>query len=209
MNDQDNLFPPSSIVRIEAETKKLGFEMASEHQTGCLLRSLASAKLSANILELGTGTGLSAAWMLDGMDESSRLVSVDNDANAVGVAEAILGGDSRVEFHVQDGAVFLRSLDGQKFDLIFADTWPGKIWDLDLALSLLADGGIYIVDDMSHQPHWPKEHLPKIERLIKTLESKDEFFRTKLGWSTGIMLLTKKPRGGPKSDKPKNRKAIS
>lgn len=194
MNDKANLSPPDSIARIEAETKELGFEMASDHQTGCLLRTLASTKPSGRILELGTGTGLSTAWMLDGMDESARLVSVDNDDAPARIAREILGHDTRVEFHVQDGSDFLRNLDGEKFDLIFADTWPGKIWDLDLALSLLADGGIYIVDDMSHQPHWPQEHLPKIERLIETLEAKEDFIRTKLCWSTGIMLLTKKPK---------------
>ena len=196
MNDKDNLCPPDSIIRIEDETKKLGFGMASDHQTGSLLRCLAATKPAANILELGTGTGLSAAWILDGMDESARLVSVDNDGAVVQVAEDILGADKRVKFHVQDGGEFLRSLDGQKFDLIFADTWPGKIWDLDLALNLLTEGGIYIVDDMSHQPHWPEEHLPKIERLIEILESKDQFIRTKLCWSTGIMLLTKRPNKG-------------
>lgn len=193
MNDKTNLFPPSAIDRIEPETKRLGFQMGSDHQTGSLLRTLASTKISAKILELGTGTGLSAAWILDGMDASSRLITVDNDKDAVRVAQEALGQDNRVTFHVQDGAEFLRSLSGEMFDLIFADTWPGKIWDLDLALNLLADGGIYVVDDMSQQPHWPEEHLPKIEHLIEVLESREELIRTKLCWSTGIMLITKKP----------------
>ena len=144
MNDKNNLFPPASIDQIEAETKKLGFQMSSDHQTGCLLRSQVSSKPSARVLELGTGTELSAAWILDGMDESARLVSVDNDDAAVQIAQNILGADDRARFHVQDGADFLRNLAGEKFDLIFADTWPGKMWDLDLALDLLADGGVMI-----------------------------------------------------------------
>lgn len=197
MNDEDNLFPPDSIDRIEAETKKLGFEMTSDHQTGCLLRTLVSSKPAGKILELGTGTGISSAWMLDGMDDASRLLSVDNDSAAVQVARDILGHDHRAEFHVEDGAVFLRSLLGEKFDLIFADTWPGKVNDLDLALNLLAEGGLYIVDDMSHQPHWDEldwDHTGDIKRVIRSLESKVDFIRTKLSWSTGIMIVTRKPR---------------
>ena len=196
MNDQSNLHPPETIRRIEAETKKLGFKMSSEHQTGCLLRTLASSKPAGQVLELGTGTGLSAAWMLDGMDAASRLLSVDNDEEAVQVAKDILGSDDRIEFHVEDGAAFLRRLEGRKFDLIFADTWPGKIRDLDLALNLLADGGLYVVDDMSHQPHWDKldwDHKGDIERVLQALDNKEDLIRTKLSWATGIMIVTKKP----------------
>ncbi len=171
--------------------------MSSDHQTGCLLRTLVSTKPSAKILELGTGTGLSAAWMLDGMDESSKLISVDNDGAAVQIPKKILGHDNRIQFHVQDGAEFLRGLDDENYDLIFADTWPGKVRDLDLALNLLADGGIYIVDDMSHQPHWDDldwDHSGDISRVIQALENKEGFIRTKLCWSTGIMIVTKKPQ---------------
>jgi len=196
MNDKDNFILPDTIGEIEAETAKLGFEMSSDYQTGCLLRTLASTKPSGRILELGTGTGLSAAWMLDGMDESAQLISVDNDSAAAQVAKEILGGDNRAVFHVQDGAEFLRGLDGEQFDLIFADTWPGKVKDLDLALGLLADGGIYIVDDMSHQPHWDDldwDHSGDINRVIQSLENKEGFIRTKLCWATGIMIVTKRP----------------
>ena len=51
--------------------------MASDPQTGSFLRALAASKPAANLLELGTGTGLSAAWLLDGMDATSQLDSVE------------------------------------------------------------------------------------------------------------------------------------
>jgi len=200
MNDKHILTIPDTVEKIETETKKLGFEMSSDYQTGSLLRTLASTKPSAKILELGTGTGLSAAWMLDEMDSSSHLISVDNDPEAVEVAQKILGQDLRTEFHVRDGAEFLRDLNGKKFDLIFADTWPGKVTELDLALDLLADGGIYIVDDMSHQAHWDEldwDHNKIINEVIQALESKEGYILTKLCWSTGIILVSKKTNYNP------------
>jgi hypothetical protein len=44
----------------------LGFPMPSEPRTGAFLRALCAGKPGGNLLELGMGTGLVTAWMLDG-----------------------------------------------------------------------------------------------------------------------------------------------
>lgn len=93
MDDTTNLFPPPTVALIESATDKLGFSMASDHQPGSLLRILASSKPTGRILELGTGTGLSAAWILDGMDVASSLISVDNDPQVVAIARQHLNED--------------------------------------------------------------------------------------------------------------------
>lgn len=192
MNDTVTEFIPEKIDAIEEDTLNSGFTMASDHQTGSLLRTLVATKRGARILELGTGTGLSACWLLDGMDDGSRLDSVDDDAAVVSIARKHLGGDSRVSFKTEDGAEFLRKKKGEVYDFIFADTWPGKIWDLDLALGLLKPGGLYIIDDMLPQENWPDDHPPKVAQLIKNLENRNDLTMTKLTWSTGIIIVTKK-----------------
>ena len=63
----NDLFP-AALAAIQAETEALSFNMASEPQTGALLRALAASTPAGTLLELGTGTGLSAAWLLEGMD---------------------------------------------------------------------------------------------------------------------------------------------
>ena len=195
MNDIENLSVSDLVLVIENETEDLGFKMASDYQTGRLLRSLASMKPAGRFLELGTGTGLSTCWLLEGMDSKSTLITIDNDPEVVEVAKKHLSKDTRVSFNVADGSEFLKKLTGQKFDLIFADTWPGKYWDFDEAIILLDDGGIYIIDDMLPQPNWPQDHPPKVEKLIKELEERDDLLITKLNWSTGIIMVTKKIRG--------------
>ena len=77
---------PNILEAIVADTERLGFSMASEPKTGSLLRLLAASKPRARVLEIGTGTGISAAWLLEGMDDASTLVSVDNDAQCQEVA---------------------------------------------------------------------------------------------------------------------------
>jgi len=191
MNELKQPSIPVLVPRIEQETKAMGFSMASDHGTGSLLRTLASAKPRGAILELGTGTGLATCWLLEGMDDRSTLDTVDEDAKVVEVARNILGHDKRVTFHLEEGGAYLRRNEERRFDLIFADAWPGKYWDLDEALQLLAEGGIYVIDDMLPRADWPEGHQAKAEGLIRDLEAREDLWITHLAWSTGIILVTK------------------
>ncbi len=87
---------PASYYDIEKATKESGFSMASDVLTCSLLRTLASSKPSGSFLELGTGTGLSTSWILDGMDHNSRLISLDNDEKVLAIAKKYLGEDKRL-----------------------------------------------------------------------------------------------------------------
>jgi len=166
--------------------------MASDELTGSLLRVLAASKPAGALLELGTGTGMGASWILSGMDAASTLDTVDHDEAVVGIARQFLGHDSRVRFHVSDGAAFLASLAGRQFDLIFADTWPGKFNHLEDALSLLRPSGIYVGDDLLPQPSWPDGHAPKIPEFLHALQQQPDSHVTRLAWSTGLVLATKR-----------------
>ncbi len=191
MDDVHNLAPPAVIAAITQATADSGFSMASDCKTGSLLRTLAATKPGGSFLELGTGTGLSTAWILAGMSEKSTLVSADNDEIVQSVARKHLGQDRRVSFQLADGGVFLESLAGSKFDFIFADTWPGKYTHLEAALSLLKPGGLYIVDDMLPQPNWPPGHEEKVHALIADLEARPDLMITKLNWATGLIVGAK------------------
>ena len=192
--DTTNLNPPKILSQIEKETTTLGFKMASEPQTGSLLRMLASSKPTGKFLELGTGTGLSACWILEGMDRESTLVTVENDETVLAVARHHLEADKRISIQLSDGEDFIDGLKGQTFDFIFADTWPGKFYHLDEALALLAPGGFYIIDDLLPQPAWARDHAPKVPKLIETLEKQTDLFLTKFHWATGIMVATKRSK---------------
>ncbi|MGE0681515.1 MAG: O-methyltransferase, partial [Candidatus Binatia bacterium] len=167
--------------------------MASEPQTGSFLRTLAATKPAGTFLELGTGTGLSTAWILEGMDQISTLLSVDNDEKVQAIAIQHLGYDPRVTFQLADGAAFLETLKGRTFDYIFADTWPGKYDHLDEALALLKPRGLYLIDDMLPQPNWPPGHDRKATTLISTLEQRPDLIISKLSWATGLILAVKRP----------------
>lgn len=191
MNDLHNINEPKSIPAIWSDTRAAGFTMASEPLTCSLLCTLAASKPSARFLELGSGTGLSTAWLLDGMDSESHLTTVDNDESLLSILKRNLGADLRLKVVCADGDIFLRSLCGERFDLIFTDTWAGKYRLLHEALELLNPAGLYIIDDMLPQPNWPEGHAEKVADLVTTLEQMEGFRVTKLSWASGVILATK------------------
>lgn len=188
---QENFFPVSYQL-IREETFASGFTMASDPLTGSLLKTLAASKRGGNFLELGTGTGLSTAWILEGMDDLSKLISIDFDSHFLNIARKYLGEDDRLSLIESDGEKWVRSNLSKKFDFIFADTWHGKYLLLDEVLEMLNPGGLYIIDDMLEQPNWPEGHAEKAADLVKELEAKSELILTKLVWSTGIIIAVKK-----------------
>ena len=179
------------LAALEADSQALGFGMASEARTGELLRALAASKPAARLLELGTGTGIATAWLLDGMDAASSLDTVDNDETPGTIARRHLGHDARVRFHVMDGAEFLRQAEPARYDLVFADAWPGKFSELDEALALLKVGGLYVIDDLLPQPNWPEGHAPKVPRLIDELAQRADMKLCALAWSSGLVIAVK------------------
>ena len=183
---------PVIVNKIVAETQALGFPMASEDETGRLLRTLAASKVAGRLLELGTGTGIGTAWILDGMDASSTLVTIDNEAAVLKVARSYLASDPRVTILEEDGARFITRVAGSQFDFIFADTWPGKFTYLDETLALLAPGGLYIVDDLLPQANWPTDHAPKVPRLINALKANPNLYVTYSDHATGIIIATRR-----------------
>jgi predicted O-methyltransferase YrrM len=183
---------PAELAGILESTASAGFVMASEPRTGSLLAALAATKPAARLLELGTGTGVGTSWLLKGMDSRSHLTSVEADEEVLQIARRHLGHDPRVSFVHMDGDDFLDQSTSGRFDLIFADTWPGKFRKLDRALALLTPGGIYLIDDLLPQPSWPEDHAPKVPRLLADIEQQQQFLSVKLSWASGLMLVVRR-----------------
>ena len=183
---------PEAFPQLEAKCKEIGFTMPSDIYIGTLLKSLIASKSAANVLELGTGIGLSLAWMIEGLDSTSTLTSIDNDPALTEIAQEFFGKDDRVDILCEYGGQWIKNYQGDKFDLVFADAWPGKYSELKEILDLVKVGGFYVIDDMNPQPNWPEGHQEKAEALLAYLESRKDFTLIKMNWSTGVIMMTKK-----------------
>jgi len=186
--------PPQHLAEIERRAEELGFTMSCDHQTGALLRTLASSKPAGRFLEIGTGLGAASAWLLDGMDAESRLYSLENDERLDGVARDVLGRDPRATFLSEDAERFLTgaAVSAERFDLVFADAWPGKYSLLDDALGLVKRSGFYVIDDMLPQETWPEGHLPSVEALLQDLRKRAQFNVLALPSGSGVLVACRR-----------------
>jgi len=196
MTETINQSFPKAYHDIDTATKSSGFTMASDPLTCSFLKTLAQSKPGGKFLELGTGTGLSTSWILDGMDEKSTLISVDNDQAFQEIAKSLLGNDKRLKLVCSDGGEWIERSKTERYDYIFADTWHGKYLMLEEALAMLKTGGFYIVDDMLPQPNWPEGHDLKADNLVTILESRKDLSLIKMVWATGIIVAVKKEVNG-------------
>jgi predicted O-methyltransferase YrrM len=191
MKGIEKLRPPKALDAILTDTARLGFSMASEPLTGSLLRTLVRSKRDGHILELGTGTGVGTAWILDGLGADAQLVTVEQDGLLAAVAQRHLGGDSRAIFVVEDAATYVADVGDTRFDLIYADTWVGKFTHVDEVLGLLKDGGFYVLDDMLPQANWPDGHAEKVDAVMASLGARQDLLVTTLNWASGIVIAVK------------------
>jgi predicted O-methyltransferase YrrM len=181
---------PVHYNRIKDDTAKLSFQMNSDLYTGSLLKTLAASKKAGRMLELGTGGGLATSWILEGLDQQSKLLTIENNEALWRIASKQLR-DDRIEFILADGYEWLKEYQGEKFDLIFADAMAGKYDLFEETVNLLKSGGFYIIDDMLPQMNWPVGHAEKVNAFVHRLELRKDLVLTKMKWSTGIIIAVK------------------
>lgn len=59
--------------------------------------------------------------------------------------------DPRIDFQLSDW--ILQAVErGERFDLVSADTWEGKFFHREEAMSLVATGGFYVIDGLLPSP---------------------------------------------------------
>ncbi len=182
---------PAALAAVLEGAKAIGFIHGSDPKVGALLRVMAASKPAGQLLELGTGAGIGTCWLLDGMDSQARITTVEINPKSQGVAQQILDRDPRITFIKEDSEAFLRRQSPSSFDLIFADAPPGKHTVLDLSLTLLRPGGLYICDDVKPGPDWPAERVARVHGTIAELGSRRGFRRVYVAWRSGVVILAK------------------
>nr|WP_239069573.1 class I SAM-dependent methyltransferase [Streptomyces sp. SID13666] len=176
---------------ILADAARLGFAMSCEPRTGSLLATLAASKPGGRVLELGTGVGAGAAWLLHGMSGACSLLSVEADPQVGAVAAKHLGHDPRVVFETADADAWLDAYDGPRFHLAYVDCRPGKFHRLDDLTQLLEPGALYLGDDLLPQATWPPDQQQRVDAFLTRLHERRNLLSTPMRWASGLVLATR------------------
>jgi len=181
--------PPQAWSRL-CETAAVGGAADVDLPLGELCRVLAASRPGGVFLCLGSGAGGIGAWVLDGMDLSSRLVIVVGGDEEADLLRPILGDDLRVTVHVQDPAGFLGDVREHRFDLI-ADLCPGPPADATgLALGALAPGGFCVTHhDIAELAKMLSTETPGFEGIPGV----DSLVSTGLPLEPGVSLVVRGP----------------
>jgi len=190
VNDEPACLP--TAVRILREhSAAIGFPASCEDRAGALLRTLAATKPAGLLLEIGTGTGVGTAWLLDGMSHDARLVTIERDPDLAALARDLLGVDPRVEFATADANDWVAAYAGPPFDLVFADCRVGKLERRDEVLRLLRRGGIYVADDLRTKPFWAGGYQSRVDRFLAEIATQPCLQVAVMDWASGLIVAAR------------------
>ncbi len=164
-------------------------DIAIDGQVGALIRMLARSINATNAIEIGTLSGYSGLWILDGLTKDGRLITVELDPDHARVARSAFeqaGVSDRVELRQQGGLEALhelnRSLQPGSVDLVFLDANKADYPDFfEAARPLIRPGGILIADNALGSIEWwitdPPGHPARdaVDTLNRRISADPEF----------------------------------
>jgi predicted O-methyltransferase YrrM len=138
----------AALVAARARAAEVGVPCV-DPVTGSLLRLLAATGAAKAVVELGTGAGVSALWLLRGMRPDGILTTVDPETEHQRLAKQSLleagYGSGRVRLIAGRALEVLPRLSDGAYDLVFCDALRTENTDyLAAALRLLRPGGLVV-----------------------------------------------------------------
>jgi len=169
---------------------------------GAALRFLAAAVDARAVVEIGTGTGVSGIWLLQGMRPDGVLTSVDIEAEHQRLAREAFSeaGIAHNRTRLIAGAaldVLPRLADGG-YDLVFADGDKKEYADyLEQAIRLLRPGGIVAFDnalwhDRVADPAQRDPETVSIRELGKAVREDERLVPAMLPVGDGLLVGVKR-----------------
>ena len=138
---------------VAAQARLRGIELGTAPvtpATGAALRMLAASVAARSVAEIGTGTGVSGLWILDGMGPDGVLTTIDVEPEIQREARRAFesGGRARSRTRVIRGRAsdVLPRMAARSYDMVVLDVEPEESAALiDQALRMLRVGGVLAV----------------------------------------------------------------
>ncbi|MCW2709536.1 MAG: Methyltransferase type 11 [Frankiales bacterium] len=171
--------------------------------TGSLLRLLAATSAAKAVVELGTGAGVSALWLLRGMAPDGILTTVDPETEHQRLAKQSLNeagyGSGRVRLIAGEALNVLPRLSDAAYDLVFCDAARSENLDyLAAALRLLRPGGLVVfagalADGRVADPSARDNETVALRELTKAVREEDRLTPALLPVGPGLLAAVLSP----------------
>ena len=140
---------PPLVEKALALTERLEFEKSCRPEVGRLLHVLAASRGRDRVAEIGTGTGVGAAWIVSALPPQTPFFTTESDEARAAAARELFSSDENVHVLAGDWRELLPP--EAPFDLLFYDAAKQLRPQEDgaLAVGLLAPGAIAVLDDLT------------------------------------------------------------
>ena len=207
MNITPHSYAESFIAEdaIKAAARARGLERGAidvTQGTGAYLRHLAHQLSAQSVVEIGTGSGVGALWLLEGMMPSGTLTSIDDEMEHTNIAKmALAEADiAQPRFRLITNSVMdvMTKLTDRAYDLVVFRHNPE---DLSFAISeahrVLRSGGVFVIDNFfgGSKVQDPAQRDPKTIALREAGKSikldTEAWVTTLIPTGDGLLLATK------------------
>jgi predicted O-methyltransferase YrrM len=196
-------FIAEDAIKVAARAR--GVEIGTRDLTqgaGAHLSFLAHLLKAQSVVEVGTGSGVGALWLLEGMLKSGTLTSIDDEAEHTSIAKMAFA-DAEIapqRFRLITNPVMevMTKLTDRAYDLVIYRHNPEDlIYAISEAQRILRSGGVFVIDNFfgGGKVSDPAQRDPKTVALReagKILRADHENWSTSLiPVGDGLLLATK------------------
>jgi predicted O-methyltransferase YrrM len=170
---------------------------------GAFLRFLASSNDASNVVEIGTGAGVSGVWLLRGMNPAGVLTSIDQDAQAQRIAKETFAKAgievNRTRLITGKALDVVSRLTDKAYDLILI---AGDKLEYETLLTestrLLRPGGILVFDnalngDSVANPNQQDAETIAVRNVGEKLREDERFISVLVANSDGLLAAIYRP----------------
>ena len=190
---------------VAAQARLRGIELGTAPvtpATGAALRMLAASVAARSVAEIGTGTGVSGLWILDGMGPDGVRTTIDVEPEIQREARRAFesGGRARSRTRVIRGRAsdVLPRMAARSYDMVVLDVEPEESAALiDQALRMLRVGGVLAVTRALWNDHVadPARRDPATvaaRELGKALREREDLLTSLLPVGDGLLVAVRR-----------------
>ena len=196
---EDYTVEPSAIAEARHHAEQLGVESVTP-ATGSQLAVLAAISKAKNIVEAGTGAGISGLWLLSA-SRDSILTTIDNEPEYQNVARKNFTAAgipaSRIRVITGKAKAVMGNMAESGYDLVFLDIDPLEIEELlPTAVGLIRPGGALVIShalwrDRVPNPALRDEETAALRSAIRAFSNVDGFISSISMVGDGLLVIAK------------------